>query len=66
MRIRTISAFGAMLSPPLFYTVALNLALMVLSTLLKHLSRYSMWLYYRAISPLDREIRDICYPNILC
>jgi hypothetical protein len=55
-----------MLSPPLLYTIALNLALTVLNTLLKYLSRYSMWLYYRAISPLDREIRDIYYPNILC
>jgi hypothetical protein len=66
MRIKTISAFRAMLSSPLLYTVALNLALTVLSTLLKHLSYYSIWLYYRVISPLDREIRDIYYSNILC
>jgi hypothetical protein len=58
-RIRTISAFGAMLSLPLLYIVALYFALTVLSALLKYSSRYSIGLYYRLISPLDREIRDI-------
>jgi hypothetical protein len=58
-RIRTISAFSAMFSLPLLYTVALYFALMVLGAFLKYPSGYSIGLYYRPISPLDKEIRDI-------
>jgi hypothetical protein len=54
-----------MLSLPLLYTVALYFALTALGALLKHLRSYSIGLYYRAISPLDREIRNIRYPDIL-
>jgi hypothetical protein len=59
IRIRTIFAFGAILSLPLLYTIALYFALTVLGALLKYPSGYSIGLYYRLISPLDREIRDI-------
>jgi hypothetical protein len=54
-----------MLSLPLLYTVALYFALTVLSALFEHLSSHSIGLYYRSISPLDKEIRDIRHSDIL-
>jgi hypothetical protein len=48
-----------MFSLPLLYTIALYFALIVLGALLKYPSSYSIGLYYRPISPLDKEIRDI-------